>query len=482
MLASYPIDIVAFACALAAATAAACGSLSSTATAGSSGSPVTVTYWSSGTQAEISYIDTQFDKAHPGIKAVGQYIASADQSTAKEIAAIKSGTEPNVVIGQDPSALPLLAESGKVVDLSAALKTQTAELYPGIRSALFYQGKELGIALGGVGDYVLFYNKKDFAAAGISGPPATWAQLEADAVKLSDPARHQYGIYIPFGTDEWISYDWESVLWSNGGQLTSSDGTKTAFDSPAGVSALTLWTDLVRKDHAAPATSYAQAGSYDGAPAFASNAVAMIVEGQWAVSEFKNVDYGVAELPAGSSGHSATGIGIGVASVFDHGTAANSAAVTFVQWLSSPAQGAKLASINGGLPSGPGQALGHGVLVRASGAWPHGPVLRHPAGHGHPAEPLPGKYLRHGPDVRRAGQLRGRVPHRRRSLPRRDRRVHRRLRRGDDAARLRHRAAARRRAARRAARPRVLRHPAGRAAGGDRVHLVHVLPAGHRPV
>ena len=140
-----------------------------------------------------------------------------------------------MVIGQDPSALPLLAESGKVVDLSAALKTQTAELYPGIKSALFYQGKELGIALGGVGDYVLFYNKKDFAAAGITALPATWAQLEADAVKLSDPARHQYGIYIPFGTDEWISYDWESVLWSNGGQLVSSDGTKTAFNSPAGV-------------------------------------------------------------------------------------------------------------------------------------------------------------------------------------------------------------------------------------------------------
>jgi multiple sugar transport system substrate-binding protein len=340
--------------ALAAATAAACGS-SGTPASSSSSSPATVTYWTSGTQAQINYIDTQFDKAHPGIKAVGQYIASADETTAKEIAAIKSGTEPNVVIGQDPSALPLLAESGKIVDLTAALKTQTAQLYPGIKAALFYKGKQLGIALGGVGDYVLFYNKKDFAAAGITAPPKTWAELESDAIKLSNPAKHHYGIYIPFGTDEWISYDWESVLWSNGGQLVNSAGTKTAFNSPAGVAALTLWTDLVRKDHAAPTTSYAQAGSYDGAPAFASNAVSMIVEGQWALSEFKNVDYGVAELPAGTSGHSATGIGVGVASVFDHGTAANSAALTFVQWLSSPAQGAWLAANNSGLPSGPSQ-------------------------------------------------------------------------------------------------------------------------------
>jgi multiple sugar transport system substrate-binding protein len=335
-----------------AVVAAACGSSSPS---GSSGGTVTVTYWTQDTQAEISHIDATFDKAHKGIKAVGQYIASADETTAKEVSAIKSGTEPNVVIGQDPSALPLLAESGKVVDLTASLKTQTAELYPGIRSALSYQGKQLGIALGGVGDYVLFYNKKDFAAAGISGPPATWTQLETDAIKLSDPAKHRYGIYIPFGTDEWISYDWESVLWSNGGQLVNSAGTKTAFDSPAGVAALTLWANLVRKDHAAPSVSYAQAGSFDGAPAFASNAVAMIVEGQWALAEFKNIDYGVAEMPAGTSGHSAANIGIGVASVFDHGASANKAAITFVQWLASPAQGAYLTQQSSGLPSGPAQ-------------------------------------------------------------------------------------------------------------------------------
>jgi multiple sugar transport system substrate-binding protein len=333
--------------------ATACSSSGGSGSAGSG--PVTITYWSSGTQAEINYIDTQFNKTHSGIKVKGQYLASADQSTAKEVAAIKAGTEPNVILGQDPAALPLLAESGKVVDLSKSLAAQTATLYPGIRSALFYQGKELGIALGGVGDYVLFYNKADFAQAGITSPPTTWTQVEADAIKLSDPAKHHYGIYIPFGTDEWISYDWESVLWSNGGQFVNPAGTKVEFDSPAGVAALTTWVNLVRKDHAAPTTSYAQAGSFDGAPAFASHAVSMIVEGQWALSEFKGISYGVAPIPAGTSGHSATGIGIGVATVFDHGTAANNAATTLVKWLAAPAQGAYLTAQSSGLPSSPAQ-------------------------------------------------------------------------------------------------------------------------------
>ena len=176
----------------------------------------------------------RFNATHPSITVKGQYIASSDNLTAKEVSAIKSNTEPNVVIGQDPSSLPLLAESGKVVDLTDSLKAETAALYPGIRSALSYNGKQLGFALGGVGDYVLFYNKKDFAAAGIAAPPTTWPEVEQDAIKLSNPAKHHYGIYIPLGSSEWITYAWEGLLWANGGKLLSDDGKKVAFNSPAG--------------------------------------------------------------------------------------------------------------------------------------------------------------------------------------------------------------------------------------------------------
>ena len=84
------------------------------------------------------------------------------------------------------------------MDLTSALKTETSQLYPGIKSALFYQGKQLGMALGGVGNYVLFYNKNDFAKAGISSPPATWTQLEVrrhQAVRPGQaPLRHLHPV------------------------------------------------------------------------------------------------------------------------------------------------------------------------------------------------------------------------------------------------------------------------------------------------
>jgi multiple sugar transport system substrate-binding protein len=349
---------------------AACSSSSSSSGASATGTaakPTKITYWTSSSQAEINWIDSHFNATHSTVKVQGQYIASADDTTAKEITALKTNTEPNVIIGQDPSALPLLAESGKIVNLSSALAPETSALYPGIKSALFYQGKQLGMALGGVGDYVLFYNKSDFAKAGISGPPTTWTQLEADAIKLSDPAKKQYGFYVPWGTAEWISYEWESLLWANGGSLLNSSDSQTAFNSPAGVAALTTWVNLVRKDHAAPTASYAEAGSYDGAPAFTSNAVAMIIDGQWAVSEFSKINFGVALVPAGTSGHSAANIGIGVATVFSQGSSAQQQAATqFVQWLAQPTQGAYLTATSGGLPSAPAQLQQSAVQKESS--------------------------------------------------------------------------------------------------------------------
>ncbi len=351
-------------------SASACGS--SSGSSSSSSGPTTISFWSAGSKTVIDYLVSHFNQTHKDVKVKGQYIASSDNLTAKEVSALKSDTAPNVVIGQDPSSLPLLAQSGKVVDLSDSLKSVTQALYPGIRSALMYQGKQLGFALGGVGDYCLFYNKDDFKKAGISTPPTTWDELEADAItltkKLSQPGKPHYGIYIPLGSAEWISYLWESSLWANGGQFLAPDGKSVAFNSKAGVDALTTWVKLVRQDKAAPMNSYAQAGSYDGAPAFAGHDVSMIIDGQFALDPFRQakINFGVAPMPTGTSGKSATGIGIGVASVFDHGDAANKAGEEFLQWLGEPAQGAYLTAQSHGLPSAPNQLTQPAVKKEAA--------------------------------------------------------------------------------------------------------------------
>ncbi|MEW9553352.1 ABC transporter substrate-binding protein [Nonomuraea sp. NPDC050783] len=332
------------------------GSGASSPSGPSSGAGTTFTYWTSGWQPDqIAKVDAAFAKSHPGLHAKGQFIASSDQYLPKVIAALRNGTHPTVLLTQNPSDLPQIAKSGKLVPLDGQVEAETDALYPGIRESLFHQGHQLGLALAGVGDIVLFYNKKAFKAAGIARPPATWTELAEDARKLSDPAKKTYGFYVPLGEAEWITFAWSPLLYAEGGTLLNAEGTATAFNSPAGVKALTTWTDLI-KNKSAPSTSYAQAGSFDGAPAFASGAVAMIANGQWAISTFEKagIDFGVAPLPKGAAGTS-TSIGIGVAALLKTSDAEQKAGLEFLKFLGSPEQGALLAAQNGGLPSSPAQ-------------------------------------------------------------------------------------------------------------------------------
>ncbi|MDA8295596.1 MAG: extracellular solute-binding protein [Actinomycetota bacterium] len=336
----------------AAGTAAGLGASAGTASAAA---PVAFTYWTSGYKpAEIAAIDKAFHAAYPQYVAHGQYISTSDEYLPKVIAALKTGTQPTVLTDQSPSDLPLIEQSGKLIPLNGKLTAATNSLYPGIKKSLFYRGKQLGMALAGVGDIVLFYNKSDFAKAGIAKPPATWTQLAADAKKLSDPAKNHYGFYVPTGDAEWISYDWEPVLWGDGGNLLNQSQTKAVFDSPAGVKALNTWVNLV-KAKSAPSTSFAAGGNFDGPTAFSSNAVAMITDGQWLEGELpKGLNYGVAPYPAGTHGQSSN-IGIGVVALLKTTPAEDKAGLAFIKFMSTAKEGAYLADQSGGLPSSPSQ-------------------------------------------------------------------------------------------------------------------------------
>lgn len=303
----------------------------------SGGSVTNITIWETELDQTLGQkLASAFNSSHPNIHVTMQYISQPDTFLQKLTAAISTDSEPDMVVGGDPSWGPQLLQTGKLVDLKGKVDSVDSQVTPGILAAEMYKGHQVGMPYG-MGDYSLFYNKTDFANAGIKNPPQTWTDVVQDSIKLTNASKQQYGFYVPFGSNEWTVYAFEGMLWANGGQFLNQDQTKAAFNSPAGVQALQTWVDLLYKYHAAPTTSFANASGSDGAPAFASNVAAMVIDGAWAISTFKQagINYGLTLFPKGTSGY-ATNSGIGNLWVFNKGSQQEQASLEFLKWFMQP--------------------------------------------------------------------------------------------------------------------------------------------------
>jgi len=206
--------------------------------------------------------------------------------TPKLLTALSSHTGPNLVLGySEPEDMGEVAQTGQVVVLNSLMKSSLSRpasaFFPAMMKASTFGGKVYSLPTDG-GDYAIFYNKKMFAKAGITSTPKTWAQLTADAKLLT--GHGVYGFYVPFGTDEWTVWTWESLLWAEGGHFLKDHDTRVAFDSSAGVAALNVWLTLLR-DHAAYPSSLANSVSTSGYNGFEAGKVAMYIDGSYDLGE-----------------------------------------------------------------------------------------------------------------------------------------------------------------------------------------------------
>src|SRR5262245_607398 len=194
---------------LAAATAllppllVACGGSSDTGS--SSGSGVTLTYWASNQGTSLDndkqVLQPELDKfkAQTGITVKLEVIGWADLLN-RILAAATSGQGPDVLnIGNTWSA-SLQATGAFLPFDDAAMNTVGGKdrFLTGSLSATGATGKPpTAVPIYSMG-YALYYNKKLFNAAGISGPPKTWAELVADGKKLTNGT--QWGLALEGGS------------------------------------------------------------------------------------------------------------------------------------------------------------------------------------------------------------------------------------------------------------------------------------------
>ena len=153
----------------------------------------------------------RFEKENPGIKVVSVQVPYGDLLD-KFIAAAAAGNPP-ALLRSDIAWVPTLAADGALLNMSRQKWAQPIlkAALPGPLSTNYYQGSYYGIP-DDTNTQAMFWNKTEFAAAGLSGPPTTLTQLWADAAKLTNSAKGQFGLSVG-GTDLW---NVAPYIWSDG--------------------------------------------------------------------------------------------------------------------------------------------------------------------------------------------------------------------------------------------------------------------------
>jgi multiple sugar transport system substrate-binding protein len=337
--------------ALAVLLAAGCGGSSSSGGSASSGGTGTITLWHGYTDVERAAIDhmvAQYNATNPPYKVQAVFAGNNDYALTKLRTALAAGKAPDISY-QYGSSMALLAQLPQVVDLTSRVHDPAFgwnDFFPAVRLAATVNGKVLGVpAL--VDNLALVYNKSLFDKAGLPYPTAqwTWDDFRAAAKELTDPSTKQFGwAYVNDGSEDTV-WRFLALLWQAGGDLLTPDNTKAAFDSPAGLKAMTLLYDMANQDH----SIYLDSGNDNYLNLFNAGKIAMLWTGPWDISSInKNVRYGVQILP-GDVSH-ATIAGPDNYVLLNNGAARLNGAWQFIKWFTAPQQHLEFAIATGDLP------------------------------------------------------------------------------------------------------------------------------------
>jgi multiple sugar transport system substrate-binding protein len=274
---------------------------------GSSSKPVKLTAWvgwSAGTH-ELKAFKSLVDEYNAKHKDIHVNVVG-DINDTKIIAAIRSGTAPDIVSSFNSYNVGNYCGTGGWIDLSKYLKADHIDVNgfpPATRYYTQFDGKRCALPL--LADtYGLYYNKTLFAKAGIKRPPRTISELTADAKKLTQ--RSGNGSITVAGIDPLIGF-YENVpeRWgtSFGVKWLDSDNQSIISKDP-GWKKLFNWHKSLVDWYGYSKLARFQAGlgdEFSASQAFEKGKLAMNLDGEWRVAfiadEHPELKYGTAPMP-----------------------------------------------------------------------------------------------------------------------------------------------------------------------------------------
>jgi multiple sugar transport system substrate-binding protein len=267
--------------------------------------PVTITFWHGYNPVETEFLDETvipaFESAHPNIK-VETLSVPYDDFRRKLVTSLAGGTPPDlarldIIWVSEFGDMGALAKIG---DVMSDFNDFAEAVFPGPLSTNMFRGDYYGLPLD-TNTRVLAYHNGVFVEAGVAGPPTTMDEFLSACEKIKALGADRY-CFADGGTYPWAVNPW---IWSFGGATTDPNVTKASgyYNSANTAAAYEFLKGMIDDGYMHPGIV---AGGLDVWGSFSKGEVAMILEGPWFPpffdSQFPDVDYGLALMPAGDGG------------------------------------------------------------------------------------------------------------------------------------------------------------------------------------
>jgi ABC-type glycerol-3-phosphate transport system substrate-binding protein len=291
---------VAVALAGTAAGIAGCGS--SSPSSSTSSAPAKLVVWRMGASvpSQVTWMNgvvKQWHKDFPqykSTKVVVDWIPWGDRTTDWTNALTSGKGGPDITeLGNTDT--PGVASQGALADITSDVKAwkNGSDIIAGNLANDTISGKIYGVPwFGGVRG--IWYNKNQFAKAGITSAPTTWPELVSDAKALMKAYPGTYGLGAPSDYTNAIV----SFIWGAGGQVAVQSGGKwvAELNTPQSEAGIKFYADLYLTDKVSPAkyigeTELGTVGATSGGSNedFALGKLDMYIDGPWAESELTAV-------------------------------------------------------------------------------------------------------------------------------------------------------------------------------------------------
>ena len=311
---------------------------------------LTLAFWDVAQNNYINEVIAAFEAANPDIKIELQNTPSTEYVT-KLNTQLNGGSDVDMFFVKEADKTKVFYDRGQLTDLTPYIEASGIDMadYSGTEANFVFDGKVYGMPVR-TDQYVLFYNKDIFDAAGVPYPDndMTWTEFEDLALQLTsgEGANKTYGAHF---------HSWNACVQNWGvqdGEHTIMSGEYSFFKP--------YYEMVLRMQEAGSCMDYGtiQGSGIGYTDVFARGQVAMLPMGSWLIQTMiqknatgeSSVNWGVAVIPHAEDVPNGYTVGATTPICINNASKNKDAAWKFVSFISGP-EGAQILAECGQVPA-----------------------------------------------------------------------------------------------------------------------------------